>query len=257
MPTLLLAWALLLALARAAPLFQAEQAVLTASLHSIDTASTTTPRPDRTAYFDPRAGGGAQYNRNLWDGHEPLNIIISAQSSADVLKESGFIAYSRSLGLWNECANLHLGDPQEANLGDGQGWGRELFVMRESVWPFPWVGSCLETLTGGNHFRAYKQNGTDANSGAWFLAASKEVDLRGKHKIAHNGYNIGRDLIVEKATSGSSYLNRRYEARVDWVEGLLPPGNEGMAHGISQDGRVAVLTVHEFWLYVRKFLSTA
>jgi hypothetical protein len=20
--------------------------------------------------------------------------------------------------------------------------------MRESVWPFPWVGSCLETLTG-------------------------------------------------------------------------------------------------------------
>jgi hypothetical protein len=62
MPTLLLAWALLLALARAAPLFQAEQAVLTASLHSIDTASTTTPRPDRTAYFDPRAGGGAQYN---------------------------------------------------------------------------------------------------------------------------------------------------------------------------------------------------
>lgn len=111
-------------------------------------------------------------------------------------------------------------------------------------------------------------------------------DLRGKHKIAHNGYNIGRDLIVEKATSGSSYLNRRYEARVDWVEGLLPPGNEGecfrsrcardprpppahylrkqargdidrlqrlvgMAHGISQDGRVAVLTVHEFWLYVQ------
>ncbi|TKA53691.1 hypothetical protein B0A53_03733 [Rhodotorula sp. CCFEE 5036] len=111
------------------------------------------------------------------------------------------------------------------------------------------ISEMAKTLTGGNHFRAYKQNGTDANSGAWFLAASKEVDLRGKHKIAHNGYNIGRDLIVEKATSGSSYLNRRYEARVDWVEGLLPPGNEGMAHGISQDGRVAVLTVHEFWLF--------
>lgn len=36
--------------------------------------------------------------RNLWDGHEPLNIIISARSSTDVLKESGFVAYSRSLG---------------------------------------------------------------------------------------------------------------------------------------------------------------
>lgn len=29
-----------------------------------------------------------------------------------------------------------------------------------------------------------------------------------------------------------------------------------MAHGISQDGRVAVLTVHEFWLYVRSLRQT-
>lgn len=62
-------------------------------------------------------------------------------------------------------------------------------------------------------------------------------DLRGKHRIAHDGYNLGRDLIVEKATSGSSYLNRRYETRVDWVEGLLPPGNEGeCVRGISPSG---------------------
>ncbi|KAG0663711.1 hypothetical protein C6P46_002280 [Rhodotorula mucilaginosa] len=245
MPTLLLAWALLLALARAAPLFQAEQAVLTASLHSIDTASTTTPRPDRTAYFDPRAGGGAQYNRNLWDGHEPLNIIISAQSSADVLKESGFIAYSRSLGAASARKRSHAVSPAHH--------ARVSWVELSPLTPtlaHPATRILFINCKGGNHFRAYKQNGTDANSGAWFLAASKEVDLRGKHKIAHNGYNIGRDLIVEKATSGSSYLNRRYEARVDWVEGLLPPGNEaradvndhvrrptGMAHGISQDGR--------------------
>lgn len=72
MPTLLLAWALVLALARAAPLFQAhDQAVLTAS--PIDTASTTAPRPDRTAYFDPREGGGAQYNvSDLVYRSEPL-----------------------------------------------------------------------------------------------------------------------------------------------------------------------------------------
>lgn len=68
--------------------------------------------------------------------------------------------------------------------------------MRESVWPFPIVGACFESVTGarrvasgklftseadesldagGNHFRAYRQNGTEANSGAWFLAASKEL----------------------------------------------------------------------------------
>lgn len=152
--------------------------------------------------------------------------------------------------------------------------------------------------TGGNHFRAYKQNGTEAHSNAWFLAASKEVvrttrdrvpemrlapapaanrmvaftqDIRGNHKVAKNGYNVGRDLIVAKAIKGTSYLGRSWEAEVEWIEGMLEPGNRGaltkgfqsallrtlltpdlaicftgINHGISQDGRVAVLTVTEY-----------
>ncbi|GAA5960275.1 hypothetical protein JCM3765_002524 [Sporobolomyces pararoseus] len=202
------------------------------------------PRPDKTPYYNPRERGGSLLNRNPWGGGEPLNIIISAQSSPDVLRKNGLIAYSRSLGLWNECANLHIGDPQEANLGDGKGWEAERLVMRESWWPV--VGSCLESAIGGNHFRAYKQNGTEANSGAWFLAASKEVDIRGNHKIVPNGYNIGRDLIVERAVPESRYLGRSWETSVEYVEGLLKPGNEGINHGIEQDGRVAVLTVKEY-----------
>ncbi|BGP34154.1 hypothetical protein JCM10296v2_005969 [Rhodotorula toruloides] len=209
----------------------------------VDTASAQRARP---AYFDVRDRGGSMLNRNRWKAGEPLNVIVSAQSSPRVLSESGFIAYSRSLGLWNECVNLHFGDPQEANLGDGKGWEQELFVMRESVWPFPIVGACLESVTGGNHFRAYRQNGTEANSGAWFLAASKELDLRGKHKIIPNGYNIGRDWIVEQAVRGTWYLNRRYSAQVEWLDGLLEPGNKGIAHGIAQDGRVALLTVRQY-----------
>ncbi|GAA6056735.1 hypothetical protein JCM3770_005871 [Rhodotorula araucariae] len=209
-----------------------------------DTPAGAGVRPATPTWFDPRDRGGSLLNRNLWGAGEPLNVIVSAQSSPDILREKGFIAYSRSLGLWEECANLHIGDPQEADLGDGKGWEKELFVMRESRWPF--VGSCLESVTGGNHFRAYKQNGTDANSGAWFLAVSKEVDWRGNHKIAHNGYNAGRDLLVDKATGGTRYLGRSWEAQVEWVEGLLEPGNRGIAHGIAQDGRVAVLTVTEY-----------
>lgn len=38
--------------------------------------------------------------------------------------------------------------------------------------------------TGGNHFRAWKQNGSEADTGAWFLAASKEIDARGNHKVS-------------------------------------------------------------------------
>lgn len=52
-------------------------------------------------------------------------------------------------------------------------------------------------------------------------------DLRGKHKIIPNGYNIGRDWVVEQAVKGTWYLNRRYSAQVEWIDGLLEPGNEG------------------------------
>lgn len=52
---------------------------------------------------------------------EPLNIIISNLSSPSILAERGFIDYSRSLGQWNECARIHLGQAQDGNLGDGNG----------------------------------------------------------------------------------------------------------------------------------------
>jgi hypothetical protein len=90
--------------------------------------------------------------RNPWGGGEPLNVIISAQSSPDVLRKNGLIAFSRSLGelrsfalpldvglinsfigLWNECANVHIGDPQEANLGDGKGEKNERAVQSPST----------------------------------------------------------------------------------------------------------------------------
>lgn len=89
-----------------------------------------------------------------WGVHEPINVIVSNRSSPDVLRETGFVAYTRSLGFWQECASLHLGDAQYANLGDGNddergdgyGYLPELFEMRES-W-FPFVGSCLESVIG-------------------------------------------------------------------------------------------------------------
>ena len=81
------------------------------------------PRPDKIPYYDPRERGGSLLNvsnphlrsfclassqltdsllsmiqRNPWGGGEPLNIIISGQSSPDVLRKNGLIAYSRSLG---------------------------------------------------------------------------------------------------------------------------------------------------------------
>lgn len=71
-------------------------------------------------WFDPRPTGSLLNVSSPWlnltpgfpadqcpsqratpDRGEPLNLIISNRSSPDVLGENGFIAFSRSLGLWS------------------------------------------------------------------------------------------------------------------------------------------------------------
>lgn len=42
----------------------------------------------------------------------------------------------------------------------------------------PSLGTCQETIQGGNHFRYWVQNGPQRNSGAVFMAASAEHSLQ-------------------------------------------------------------------------------
>lgn len=66
-------------------------------------------------------------------------------------------------------------------------------------------GTCIESLKGGNHIRAWQQQGT----GAWFFAASKEENVTKHHMIVPNGYNIGRDDLVQqsqKNKNGITYV---------------------------------------------------
>lgn len=52
-----------------------------------------------------------------------------------------------------ECFGLHGGDPQTANLGDGNGWVDQDMELRQDYGNAA-VGTCLESLIGGNHFRS-------------------------------------------------------------------------------------------------------
>ena len=51
-----------------------------------------------------------------------------------------------------ECFGIHLGDPQSANLGDGNGWVNQTIELRQDF-GLSSIGTCFETLVGGNHFR--------------------------------------------------------------------------------------------------------
>ncbi|KAF9560886.1 hypothetical protein CPC08DRAFT_689520 [Agrocybe pediades] len=195
----------------------------------------------KQGWFDPRLNGGRFLDFTTKKYGEPLNIIISGLSDPFVLTDFGFRYYTKSLGYSEECLGLHYGNLHDADLGDGDGRKTELFLARQYY--FPVWGTCWESLAGGHHFRAWKQNGTMANSGAWFIGASKEYDSSKRHTIVPNGYNIGRDWLVERAVKGGRYKGRWWKAEVEWRSDLIEEGKKGVNHGIAQDGRIAILTV--------------
>lgn len=171
-----------------------------------------------------------------------------------------------------EFLGLHLGAPQMANLGDGQGYLNQTRLLRYDYGD-PIAGTGLESLKGGNHLRYWTQKTT----GAYFLAVSVEQDLQHQHDIIPDGYNIGRDQLVsslvgQNITTATVKAGDRYEgssSNIGWtfhtvaqyVGGLLdrtsgeltmvlPLMKDGINHaatvgvaGPAVDGLVAVLTV--------------
>jgi len=194
-------------------------------------------------FFNPLEGGGSMLDDAGNGLGEPLNVIISGLSDPDVLTDDGFLNWARSVDISTECLGLHLGGPQSANLGDGNGFVNQTVEMRDDFGNSQ-VGTCLESLAGGNHLRMFRQNGTNANTGALFLAVSKEEDVTTGHTISPNGYDVGRDELVSSATTGqTSFGGVTYSTAQQTLSGLLPTGSNGINHGISIDGNVILLTV--------------
>lgn len=75
-------------------------------------------------------------------------------------------------------------------------------------------------------------------------------NLRHRHTIAPRGYDEGRNDLVAAAMQGGKFGDKLWKADVEWVEGMLPVGSDGINHGIEIDGMVAVLTVQSESTYV-------
>ncbi|KAG8220561.1 hypothetical protein J3R82DRAFT_3294 [Butyriboletus roseoflavus] len=126
-------------------------------------------------FYTPTANGGSMLV-DAQDGYgEPLNVIISGESSAAVLTDDGIVNYARAIGLYvlsfffacldvgqhlkrklscssTECAGIHIGAAFTANLGDGNGPVAQTIELRQDYGD-PIAGTCWESLVGGNHFR--------------------------------------------------------------------------------------------------------
>lgn len=198
-----------------------------------------------------------QYPDRPYEG-EPLNIIISNTSSPDVLKPEGFLIWATALGFGVSC--LGQGDPQTvmyANLGNGnrnikQGSGSGLNGVLRWNYGYPDVGTCKQSITGGNHFRWFQQRSNTNKS--IFIAASLEQSLENLHNIQRDGYNRGRDDVIEIATKpdGVEWKGNKFRATVQWIGPgiLMNATSKNISHPEMAakrqpvvDGRVAVLYI--------------
>ncbi|KAG2339780.1 hypothetical protein BDR05DRAFT_891211 [Suillus weaverae] len=205
-------------------------------------SSPTIDKQSGIAYYNPTTKGGSML-MNAGDGYgEPMNVIISGLSSPAVLTLHGAINFARAIGFSEECFGLHLGGYMSADLGDGNGWVNQTIELRQD-YGVAGGGTCLESLVGGNHFRIFVQNGTAADSGALFLAVSREEPVTKNHDIVPDGYNIGRDQLASAAVGETWFAGVKYYTTAKNVTGLLAAGADGINHGIAQDGIVTLLTV--------------
>jgi len=194
------------------------------------------------SFFNPVSGGGSWLDNAGTGVGEPMNVVISSLSSPAVLTDDGIENFARAIGFSTECLGIHLGGPQSANLGDGNGFVNQTVELRQDFGDAS-LGTCLESLIGGNHFRIFRQNGPSADSGALFLAVSQEEDIAESHTIVPNGYNIGRDSLVSGAVGTTSFNGVTYSTTSATLTDVMPSGSVGVNHGISIDGNAILLTV--------------
>lgn len=96
--------------------------------------------------------------RLLFQASAPL--VFSPTTASSTLPALSVCKCSQTIVPFNvshvrsstECFGIHLGAPQSANLGDGNGFVNQTVELRQDFGSSS-VGTCLESLVGGNHFR--------------------------------------------------------------------------------------------------------
>ncbi|KAL7280040.1 hypothetical protein ACG7TL_006454 [Trametes sanguinea] len=197
-------------------------------------------------FYNPTELGGSMLTiaPNTNGLGEPLNVIVSGHSDATVLVDSedngGLRNYFLSVGFGAECLGQHAGDAQTANLGDGKGQVNETSELR---WDYgdPSLGTCTETIKGGNHFRYWVQDGSKANSD-WLVG-----NATAQQSLIPTG-NITNGTTYSGQTSFGGYT---YKTDVIYLSGILSNSSQGVNHNVTVgnantlpvDGYVAVMTI--------------
>ncbi|KAJ3893800.1 hypothetical protein GG344DRAFT_74615 [Lentinula edodes] len=187
--------------------------------------SLVTPRQG-VDFFDPTANGGSLLDDAGNGLGEPLNVIISGLSSPGVLTESGFENYAKAIGFSTECLGIHIGGPQSANLGDGNGFVNQTVELRQDYGDSV-LGTCLESLIGDFTSKMVLKQ--------IVVHSSLQEDASDNHDIVPDGYDIGRDELSAAAIGTTSFDGVTYSTTGINLTGLLAPGSDGVNHGSTSN----------------------
>ncbi|OZJ05767.1 hypothetical protein BZG36_01326 [Bifiguratus adelaidae] len=200
------------------------------------------------AYYNPNTGATNMKEYPLGTtNYEPVNVIISGLSGGSVSNpddsvKGGILSWFQAINFDHECFNLHAGGYDGFDSGDGRGFQNQTFIYRENYNDPSGVGSCTESLIGGQHVRGFYQS----TSGAWFIAASQEESASQNHNIVPNGYDLGRNYVANNAVKGGTGFDGCVfgPATVEDITNLVAPNDgSGYNHGIGTDGVVKLITV--------------
>ncbi|KAJ7140115.1 hypothetical protein C8R46DRAFT_1200815 [Mycena filopes] len=138
---------------------------------------------------------------------EPLTVILAGSSDLTVLIDSQLDGSMRNLflgvGFVSECLGQHKGTPQDADLGDGNGYVNETAVLR---WDYG------DPTHRWGRARSRERAGTTSATGgrtarmptavpsSWLHR--NEMPIAQGHNIVVNGYNLGRIGVNHNNTVG-------------------------------------------------------
>ncbi|SCZ88036.1 BZ3500_MvSof-1268-A1-R1_Chr2-1g04147 [Microbotryum saponariae] len=231
----------------AAVISNATSTTTNGTANTTDTANTTTTYQD-LGFYNVTPGGGRWLTYAV-DGTllgEPINVVVSAHSDPLIMTVAGLNDWFLSIQYSTEFLNVSLGNKQKADLGDGNGRQNQSQLLRYNYFDTIY-GTLQESVNGGSHVRIWNQNGSTADSGAWFVAASVEYPAAMGHLIKPNGYDLGRDEVVGNATMSNGTIspatNRTFSATSQLIQFLPANSSANINHDIETDGNVAILTV--------------
>lgn len=176
---------------------------------------------------------------------QPFNVILSSYSDEGMLDHWNMSDYMTSLGYaLGKCATGDRGPPITSDEDSG--------MFRHSP-------ECDTSRTESLYFHYVWKPSENTTQDAVFIAAALVIPGKNGDRVIDNGFDLGRDAFVSRATlnntggpiasfantvSKSSNIEFRTSVMHNDTSLLANVSKQNFANNVSTDGRIPILVIH-------------